>query len=222
MLFLQHLRTILTGFGVLFNQTRCRFLFSKTETMISAPQPIYIGVDPAFRENGFWAAIIDRRAGTLDFRGFKDVLEWHDWLRSEAPLVAFVLVENSNLENVTFKAGSNGRNKSVAMRFSRNVGTNQAVSELAYVSAIRKYGSRFAHEISPSQKGKKITNGAIFEGLIRQERLQIIDPGFDNNAGNAQDKRDAAKLALILEQRIKQAGLLEIKQVPAGYNPAFL
>lgn len=183
---------------------------------MTAPQPIYIGCDPAFRKGGFWAAILDAEKKML-FKSF-DLLTWHDWLRSdEAPAVCFVLVENSNLDNATYKRHLTGT-IGEKLRKSRNVGANQAVSELAYQSALRRYGPRFAFEISPEAKGQKITDQRVFEGLMRQEGI-TFPPGEFDKKESAQDKRDAAKLAVIMRRKVKLERLLEINDPVVHYNP---
>ncbi len=184
---------------------------------MQAPQPIYVGVDPAFRKNGFWAAILDGNAKQMTFKAF-DLLTWHDWLRSdEAPAVCFVMVENSNLQNLTFNRHLTG-SLSEKFRKSRNVGANQAVSELAYQSALRRYGPRFAFEISPEAKGQKIVDQRVFEGLMRSEGIEL-PPGEFVKKEAAQDKRDAAKLALMMRRKVKLERLLTINDPVVHYNP---
>ena len=183
---------------------------------MQAPQPIYVGVDPAFRKNGFWAAILDAEK-RMTFKAF-DLLTWHDWLRSDdAPAVCFLMVENSNLDNQTYKRHLTGT-IGEKLRKSRNVGANQSVSELAYISALRRYGPRFAFEISPEAKGQKITDQRVFEGLMRQEGI-TFPPGEFDKKESAQDKRDAAKLAVIMRRKVKLERLLEINDPVVHYNP---
>ncbi|HSF71125.1 MAG TPA: hypothetical protein VLA25_02450, partial [Methylotenera sp.] len=153
-------------------------------------QPVYIGVDPAFRSGGFWACILDMTDKTAAFKCFADVLEYHDWLRSlEAPISCFVCVENSNLQNKTFAYAQKGERAEI-MRKSRNIGANQAVSQLAFDSALRRYGKDRVFQVSPESKGGKWTekqSGCV----LKSERLTVI------TNGNNQDARDALKLALI-------------------------
>jgi len=171
---------------------------------MQAPQPIYIGVDPSFRKGGFWAAILDEER-RVTFKSF-DLLTWHDWLRSgDAPAVCFVLVENSNLDNQTYKRHLTGT-LAEKLKKSRNVGTNQAVSELAYQSALRRYGPRFAFEIGPEAKGQKITDVRMFEGLMRQEGIELP------TGGTNQDQRDAAKVALIMRRKVRLEGMMTINE----------
>lgn len=180
---------------------------------MQAPQPIYIGVDPSFRKGGFWAAILYANAKRFTFKEFADLLEWHDWLRSdEAPAVCFVLVENSNIQNLTFSRHLGG-SQAEKIRKSRNVGANQAVSELAYQSALRRYGPRFAHQISPEAKGQKITDQRTFEALMRQEGIELPDGRI------GQDQRDAAKLALMMQRKSLIEGMFKVNTPDVHYNP---
>lgn len=153
---------------------------------------IFIGVDPAFRAGGFWVAILDMEDKTMRFLEF-DLLSWHDFLRSpDAPARCFVCVENSNLQNKTFDmAGS----KSEVARKSRNAGCNQAVSELAYRSAVLRYGARQVFQVSPKEKGAKITDVSVFLGVAKQEGV-LLPPKPTN-----QDQRDAAKLAFLCRRK---------------------
>lgn len=183
---------------------------------MTAPKPIYIGCDPAFRKGGFWAAILDEEK-RMTFKSF-DLLTWHEWLRSDdAPAVCFVMVENSNLQNLTFNRHLTGSHAE-KIKKSRNVGANQSVSELAYQSALRRYGQRFAFEISPEAKGTKITDQRIFEGLMRSEGI-TLPPGEFLKKESAQDKRDAAKLAVMMRRKVKHERLLEINEPEVHYNP---
>jgi len=156
--------------------------------------PVYIGVDPAFRKDGFWIAVVDMNDRTVSYIKFSDVLDFHDYLRTPPGFspMTFVCVENSNMQNKTFAYAQKG-GKSEVMRRSRNVGTNQAVSELAYISASRVFGDR-AFQVSPEEKGKKWTEQKAGQ-VLKLERLTVITQGEN------QDCRDALKLALIAAKR---------------------
>jgi len=159
--------------------------------------PVYIGIDPAFRVGGFWAAIVDMTDRTVAYKSFGDVLDFHDWLRSgDAPLSCFVCVENSNLQNKSFDVSGS---KMEVARKGRNVGTNQAVSELAFRSAIRRFGVDRVFEVSPKEKGAKWSEtqaGAV----LKSERLTVITKGQN------QDCRDALKLALLCARKALVSG----------------
>lgn len=149
---------------------------------------VVIGVDPAFRKGGFWACFVDLIDRTARFRQFRDVLEFDRFLQSaEAPERALAVVENSNLQNVTFKRNQGGSNAEV-MRKSRNVGTNQAASELTYRAAVDRYGKDNVMNISPERKGTKF-NEMYFRAAMKGDRVKA-----DNYTG-VQDQRDAYQLA---------------------------
>lgn len=153
--------------------------------------PVYIGVDPAFRKGGFWACVIDMTDKSARWIEFEDLLTWHDWLRSDdAPESAFVCIENSNMQNQNFDM-TGGREE--LARKGRNVGTNQAVSELAYRSAVRRYGARVVFQVSPKEKGRKY-QPAEFTAVMRSDG--IVPPSKHN-----QDQRDAYKLAAIARRK---------------------
>lgn len=149
--------------------------------------PIYIGVDPSFRKNGFWACLVDMRTKTREFLLFDTVLDWYDWLREKAPEFAFVAIENSNKQNKSFD--TTGRPDVVA-RKGRNVGTNQAASELAVIAAIRRYGPGRVFSISPKEKGRKWTPEQ-FVYISQADGLPMP------KGGSNQDQRDAYKMATI-------------------------
>lgn len=174
--------------------------------------PIYIGVDPAFRENGFWAAILDMSDKTLVFKGFKSLLEWDRWLQSpDAPTRCFVLVENSNLQNNNFDTSGS---KFEVARKGRNVGCNQAVSELAYQAALDRYGPKNAMQISPKEKGAKITDARTFLALLKSEGV-LLPKGASN-----QDQRDAAKLAILCRRRVLAENRFTVKPAPETWQSA--
>ena len=75
-------------------------------------------------------------------------------------------------------------------RKGRNVGTNQAVSELTVRSACDRYGPNAVINISPRQKGAKWPE-STFQVCAKQDRVSLV--GYTGN----QDQRDAFKLATI-------------------------
>jgi hypothetical protein len=166
----------------------------------TGPRPtVLIGVDPAFRPGGFWICIIDKSDMTANFRNFETVLHFDRWLRSdEAPETAIVSIENSNLQKVTFGKMRNGEyekggneSKQLLASRSRNVGTNQAVSQLAVKAAVDRYGKSCVIEISPRQKGGKIWDEKQFGWIVQADRVRLMC-----QVGKAkQDMRDAYMLA---------------------------
>lgn len=147
---------------------------------------VIIGVDPAFRKGGFWACFLDLDDRTAFFRQFRDVLVFDRFLQSpDAPPYAFVVVENSNLQNKNFDMTGD---RSVLARKGRNVGTNQAVSELAVRSAQDRYGVDNVANISPHKKGAKWPE-SYFQAALKGDKVKPA------NYSGTQDERDAYKLA---------------------------
>lgn len=152
---------------------------------------IIIGIDPAFRVGGFSIAILDSVAKTIDrirFKTFIDFLRWYD--KQDCKEWMFC-IENSNLQNVGFSMkGSKG----VIHRKGRNVGTNQAVSQLA-VDLCRTRCDNVI-ELSPKDKGRKWTAN-IFLATINSLGVKQINKGI-----TSQDDRDAAKMAILALNRL--------------------
>ena len=149
--------------------------------------PVFIGVDPAFRAGGFVSVIIDMADRTARVMTFESLLHWHDWLRSpDAPAQAYVCVENSNLQNKTFDMSGG---KPEVARMSRNAGANQAVSQLAFESARARYGTKTVYEVSPRQKGAKVTDARLFAAIVQQAGILLPKQKL------SQDARDAFMLA---------------------------
>lgn len=146
----------------------------------------YIGIDPAFRKNGFAAAIIDKETKTISYIQFKHgFLEFSSWLMYKAPErnKSIVCVENSNLQNTSFDVRGNVYQ---VARKSRDVGKNQAISQNVFDLCFMMGYSTI--NLSPLKKGSKWTH----ETLVAVLNKEGIQTGKTN-----QDKRDAAKLALI-------------------------
>lgn len=153
-----------------------------------------IGIDPAFRADGFAVCIIDEEKDVLFRRFSSGLIDFVDWLLGEAPDDAVCVVENSNLNNGVFQYLRKGR---VAEQRSKaqSVGKNQAVSQIAFDFCKRKWGKN-AHEISPQSKGKKLT-AAYFKLVVNAEKLNLL------NYSGTQDERDALQLALIAGRKPK-------------------
>ena len=158
---------------------------------------IYIGIDPAFRQNGFAMCIIDED-NTVNFIIFKNGFrDFQKWLFQDAPACAFVAVENSNLQDTTFDM--RGTKQTIA-KVSRSVGKNQAISQCVVDACNEKEGFT-VFDISPAEKGKKIVNLQYFDAIMEQEKHKEVH-GYSGNK-NEQDKRDAYMLALIAKKKAK-------------------
>lgn len=146
---------------------------------------IFIGVDPAFRQNGFAIAIIDKTDNTVNFKVFKNgFLDFTSWFLFDSPDECIICVENSNLQNSTFDMSGNRRELA---RKSRDVGKNQAISQCTVDLLKTKYN---VINCSPKDKGKK-WNHSQYKAEMQREKHTTI------KASSNQDERDAYKLALI-------------------------
>jgi hypothetical protein len=147
---------------------------------------IFIGVDPAFRNNGFAMAIIDTTDNTVYFKVFKNgFLDFVSWFLYDSPDSAIVCVENSNLQNKTFSYYKG--NKKELEHISRSVGKNQAISQCVVDLCSTKYD---VIDISPKDKGKK-WNAKDFNFALKYHKHTTTKKTSN------QDERDAYKLALI-------------------------
>jgi len=155
---------------------------------------IYIGIDPAFRKNGFAIAVVDTSDRTVRFKRFKNgFLDFMGWLRYEAPEEAVICIENSNLQKATFNMGGS---RAVLAKRSRNVGKNQAASQNT-VDACKSFYPESTIEVSPADKGRKWTKEE-FRAVLSAEKLT---PDLSTYKGT-QDETDALQLALIGKKRI--------------------
>jgi hypothetical protein len=151
----------------------------------------YIGVDPAYREGGFYVCEI--RAAVVIFykmKGFIDFVKYVDGLAENTTEVT-ICIENSNETNHTF-ISPKVRSAPAREKISRDVGKNQAISQMSvdYCQYIIGTG---IHSVSPAAKGMK------WSDMIT--RAEAKNHGLDlfNYKGlvSEQDKRDAFKLALM-------------------------
>jgi hypothetical protein len=111
---------------------------------------IRIGIDPAFRKNGFGICIIDE-AGEVGFKKVRSFLDFLFWLMTDAPVEnVLCVVENSNLQDVTFRRG--GR---ITHAQSRDAGKNMAISQCVYEACVWKWGEKAVRGLSPREKGAK-------------------------------------------------------------------
>lgn len=143
---------------------------------------IKIGVDPAFRKNGFCIVILDEHK-ELRFITFKKYLHFISWIQNECPYQSIVCIENSYLQNKTFDM--RGSKQEVA-RKSRNVGMNMAASEIAY-QLFCEY-SRSVKNISPREKGPKWKNTSYLNHFIKNHKIKHNETKF------TQDMLDAFKM----------------------------
>jgi hypothetical protein len=121
---------------------------------MSKDNTIIIGLDPAFREGGFGAAIIEQGIVTFgNIKNFADFLNYCDAAASVYPR-ALWCVENSNLDDTTYQYLRGGNTRTL-MAKSRDVGKNQAISQVVCDYLVKKFGAQRVTAISPRQKGAK-------------------------------------------------------------------
>lgn len=151
---------------------------------------ILIGIDPAFRDNGFAMCIIDKTDREIYFKVFKNgFLDFVSWFLYDSPDSAIVCIENSNLQNKTFSYYKG--NKKQMEHISRSVGKNQAISQCVVDLCSTKYK---VIDLSPKDKGSK-WNAETFKRELKKHN-HITKKKTSN-----QDERDAYKLALIALQK---------------------
>ena len=159
---------------------------------------LVIGIDPAARRNGFWIAILDTVERTVEFKGFKNYNEFYKYILLLPDKEEYYFaIENSNLDNVTFRKSEN---VGVAAKFSRDAGKNQQVSQLCIDAVKDVFGQESYVEYSAVSKksGWKYTEG-IFPSILKSDKYRLITPCTN------QDQRDAYHLAImaIREKRVK-------------------
>jgi len=156
---------------------------------------IFIGVDPALRINGMAACFIkdNKMVKFTKYKRFVDfILDVPTWKAFVNPIV---LVEDSSLQNVTFRSSIN---RAILSRMSRNAGMNQAASRIAY-EWIKVNGLQ-AYNISPEQKGKKWSK-EIFLKIFEREGYKFESHFKPTKI--SQDEIDCFTLALQAKNYIK-------------------
>jgi hypothetical protein len=149
---------------------------------------VVIGIDPAIRKNGFALCFYDTINKTVDFQ-IMDFIDFVFYVMDRDTYSYKFAVENSNLQNLSFDMKGN---KGVLARKSRNVGMNQAVSQLT-CDLLKRRGFEVV-EISPKQKGAKLEH-ETFKALT----MNMAVSNYKGLKGE-QDKRDAFKIALLYEK----------------------
>jgi hypothetical protein len=166
---------------------------------------ILIGIDPAFRENGFAAAIYDPADTTepLRFIVFRNVLGFIGWVQNDAPASAFVTVEHSNLDQAVYHLGPR-MNARQAAAVGLRVGKNQAISQLAVDLFRAKYGHTSVNDVAPNKKG-----GAVYE-----RRIALVDV-YELTGAKATDR-----VADALKSEDCRSALMMLMRAKANYRLA--
>lgn len=149
---------------------------------------IFLGFDPAFRKNGFAICSIEDK--DVYFKRFKNYTHFLGWLYHDRPDMAFCCVENSNLTDATFNRGGGIASK---MKQSRNVGKNQAASQIAVDLLRIVYGKENVVDISPKQKGKKWPK--MYAKAVAKQEKHVLPSKLN------QDEIDAYQIALIAKRK---------------------
>lgn len=150
----------------------------------------YIGVDPAYRDGGFWVCEI--RGAIVAFykmKGFIEFVKYIDEL-AENTIDVSICIENSNETNHTFISPTI-RSPSAREKISRDVGKNQAISQMSVDYCQYMLGSG-VYSVSPAEKGMKWTD-KIARSEAKNHGLELF---LYKGLVSEQDKRDAFKLAL--------------------------
>ena len=145
-----------------------------------------IGIDPAFRKSGTGVAVINKAARTmhLSMRNMADFII--EVCEASYDKETLFVVENSNLQNVSFRGAASGRFGD------RSVGKNQAVSQLVCDIAHKKGAA--VVEIAPKQKGRIMTATEI-DGWAKRNGVYIALERGRRKSYNT-DIRVAATLAI--------------------------
>lgn len=153
---------------------------------------VIIGVDPAIRKDGFAICLYDIINSTVDFK-VMDFIDFILYIENLNPIDYIFCVENSNLQNLSFDMTGS---KNIVARKSRNVGMNQAVSQLT-CDLLKRHNFEVI-ELSPKEKGAKLTDAQV-------KILMKYDKEVKNYKGlkGEQDKRDAYKLSLLGKSKKK-------------------
>ena len=144
---------------------------------------IRIGIDPAFRRNGFGICIIDE-TNDVRFLRIKLFQDFIFWLMTDSPPGGVrCVVENSNMQDVTFRRGGK-----ITHAQSRDAGKNMAISQCVCDLCVWKYGKSAVLALSPREKGAKWSM-AYAQGVARAMGLKLP-------AKLSQDNIDAFQLAV--------------------------
>jgi len=168
---------------------------------------VIIGLDPAFREGGFGAATIEN--GVVTFGNIRDFSHFLGWCDAVDIMNLDVLwcVENSNLDDTTYQYLRGGNTRTL-MAKSRDVGKNQAISQVVCDCLTKKFGKVHVTAISPRQKGAKwgVFNGKRNMSMAREIARTVGEQSGLKSTGwqtATPDEVDAFQVAMHLFHRVK-------------------
>jgi hypothetical protein len=150
-----------------------------------------IGIDPAFREKGIGFARLDTKTKIVTFEKYS-ITELLKAIYQRQYSNCYVCVENSNLQNASFFYKGNVK---VVARMARNVGANQATSQI--ICDALQFNCLKVLGISPKSKGKKIESTNLIQGIARQKGWELSKKRL------SQDDRDAFMLMSIFHSKLK-------------------
>jgi len=156
-----------------------------------------IGVDPAFRENGFLVCIFRPIEKTIQFVKIEDIYSYDYCLRVAQNSFndVYVAIENSNLQSAMFVPKGKFESIEAYSKRCQDVGKNKAVSQQISKQSKYLFGEERVKDYSPLKKGAKDDVAAF------KRRLVKYNIKFDSRTN--QDQRDAFKLATLFYDEIK-------------------
>jgi len=144
-----------------------------------------IGIDPAFRKDGFTVCILDHEK-TVSFKVFKQSRNFFAWI-NDIPSPSKIAIENSNLDSFMYNKKGSREPMGVYEKRCMSVGKNQAMSQLA-VDICQDLG-HVVFSIKPSQKGKKPELKWVMR-ISSAYKFKLL------SIPNKEDERDAFKMLL--------------------------
>ena len=153
---------------------------------------LIIGVDPAFRKGGFGVCelYISKVFGNSVVFPKRTVLSFVKDGYSVGTMPAqnaFAGVENSNLINAIYINKKLGESLDVFGKRNRDVGKNQAVSQIVFEHLKDIFGEKNVFEISPKAKSKGCTQ-LEFDSMLKELKIEY-------NKRTNDDQRVALKIA---------------------------
>ena len=147
-----------------------------------------IGIDPAFRKNGYGMCIVDYYDKTISFKIFKNgYIDFMSWLMFERPELAKYCVENSNLQKAIWLNGT--KKGTTTVQKAVCVGKNQAISQITVDNLIVFCGKENVKDISPKVKGK----------VMNEQMFKLLTRGFELiNYKGTEDERAAFQCTTFL------------------------
>ena len=133
-----------------------------------------------------------RRKVKVEFTQFTTYKDFLRFLLNVRYNPISITIENSYLQSSMFNYRSS---KSVLAKIARNVGQNQACSQITYDFCNELFVDSCIHNVSPKDKGEKWNQGRF--------EMEVSERNHEVSVRANQDMRDAYKLCLMgLEDRV--------------------